>query len=337
MWLGQRGTLLKLPHPKQRASRPTPPNTLRLLPPKRGAETAVLSPTTFLLRCFMLWDELRWCRCWIITPRRGIANTCRGVRERGFLGLKASMPRTEELSGRKYTTVWIRSAIISSRAGPSSAVNPCDVNEQWHDNDITHSYSPLSREVKRKETLVKNTRNPVDCSWWSRRRAVFAFKTGTASEVVCKSQKQNIGTDFSPGGNIINNFKRLKLTLRNHKIIKLSWRNEKELLYLAVVRGNKSPGPRFHMSRRRLRDLGSACVLCGAELVHASPRLSQWSFPYSWGILYHVSDDRMKDAAKGLAGTRLGKWMDGRPSSWQATGSPSELRWFAKHSKIERP
>lgn len=36
---------------------------------------------------------------------------------RGFLGLKPCMPRTEELSGRKYTMIWIRSAIISSKAG----------------------------------------------------------------------------------------------------------------------------------------------------------------------------------------------------------------------------
>lgn len=36
---------------------------------------------------------------------------------RGFLGLKPSMPRTEELSGRKYTVIWIRSAIIRSKAG----------------------------------------------------------------------------------------------------------------------------------------------------------------------------------------------------------------------------
>lgn len=108
----------------------------------------------------MLWDELRWCRCWIITPLRGIANTCRGVRERGFLGLKASMPRTEELSGRKYTVVWIRSAIIRSRAGPGPPVNSCDVNEQWHDNDITHSYSWQSREVKCEEISVKITRTP---------------------------------------------------------------------------------------------------------------------------------------------------------------------------------
>lgn len=64
---------------------------------------------------------------------------------------------------------------------------------------------------------------------------------------------------------------------------------------------------------------------------------SQWSFPFSQGIPYHVSDDRMKDVVKGLAGTRLGKWMDSRPSSWQAIGNPSELHRFAKHSKIERP
>lgn len=53
-----------------------------------------------------------------------------GGGERGFLGLKASMPRTEELSGRKYTVVWIRSAIIRSRAGLGPPVNPSDVNEQ---------------------------------------------------------------------------------------------------------------------------------------------------------------------------------------------------------------
>lgn len=45
----------------------------------------------------------------------------------------------------------------------------------------------------------------------------------------------------------------------------------------------------------------------------------------------------MKDVAKGLAGTQLGKWMDGRPSSWQAIENPSEPHWFAKHSKIESP
>ena len=61
----------------------------------------------------------------------------------------------------------------------------------------------------------------------------------------------------SPAGNSMKYFKRPSLTVKNHKIIKLSWRNEKELLYLAKASGNKSPGPHFQMSRHRLRDLGS--------------------------------------------------------------------------------
>lgn len=43
------------------------------------------------------------------------------------------MPRTGNLSGRKYRVVWIRSAIIRSRAGSEPPVNLFDVNEQRHD------------------------------------------------------------------------------------------------------------------------------------------------------------------------------------------------------------
>lgn len=143
----------------------------------------------------MLWDELRWCRCWIITPRRGIANTCRGeVREGGFLGLKASMPRTEELSGRKYAAVWIRSAIIRSRAGPGPPVNPCDVNEEWHDNDITHSYSLTESRGEMQRNMAENNEKARwrnnDHSWCSKRtdfKSVFMAgrRTGGVSCYRC--------------------------------------------------------------------------------------------------------------------------------------------------------
>lgn len=54
---------------------------------------------------------------------------------------------------------------------------------------------------------------------------------------------------------------------------KIELRNEKELLYLARGRGNKSPGPHFQMSRHRLKDLGSVHVQHGG-LVHTSVSLS---------------------------------------------------------------
>lgn len=85
MWLGQRGTLCLNSHiPKERASRPTP-NTLLLLQIKGGGASCLL--VWFLLLCFMLWNELRWCRCWIITPG-GELQTHVGGWERVFFGFK---------------------------------------------------------------------------------------------------------------------------------------------------------------------------------------------------------------------------------------------------------
>lgn len=136
-------SLLKLPHAKEQASRPTPPNTLRLLPPNGGKRWPSCLPFSFLLQCFMLWDELRWCCCWIITPWRGIANTCRGVREKlcGFKGIQCQ----EQRSWVGESTRWYGLDQLLSEAKLASVLLSIYVMEMSSDKTMISPIATLDR------------------------------------------------------------------------------------------------------------------------------------------------------------------------------------------------
>lgn len=78
------------------------------------------------------------------------------------------------------------------------------------------------------------------------------------SQVGARQKKKDIRAESSrkfnkiPQKTIVDSEK-----LQNYKIHQ---RNEKELLYLAKGRGNKSSGPHFQMGCLRLRDLGSVSM-----------------------------------------------------------------------------
>lgn len=181
------------------------------------------------------------------------------------------MPRTEELSGRKYAGVWIRSAIIRSWPGLSCQSGWCKwaVTWQWY-----HPRLPLTESRGEMQNNEESRRRNNDCNWCSQRafflrmeselEKVLEFdvaeeKWNSSKEVLRQhEEKWTLRAESSRKFNRIPS----KGRGRQWEITKLYIWGEMRDNYCVWQKreGTGAEGPRFQMSRRRWRDVGSVHV-----------------------------------------------------------------------------
>lgn len=126
--------------------------------------------------------------------------------------------------------------------------------------------------------------------------------TETRSQVGARQKKKRT-LQPSPAGNSIKYLKRPELTVKNYKIIKFTREMKKNYCIWQRGEGTRAAGL---ISKWAASDWEILAPLAWREAGTHFPKPVPMKIPFLPGN-FLSSDDRMKDAAKGLAGTRLGK------------------------------